>query len=84
MIPITTVSAITIAALMVGTAVVETAFGIAGLGSLLVQSVADGDFAVVQGIALLLVTGFVVINTIVDVLYGALDPRISTVGRRQA
>jgi peptide/nickel transport system permease protein len=81
MIPITTVSAITIAALMVGTAVVETAFGIAGLGSLLVQSVSDGDFAVVQGIALLLVTGFVVINTVVDVLYGVLDPRINALGR---
>ncbi|HEY7145451.1 MAG TPA: ABC transporter permease [Streptosporangiaceae bacterium] len=80
MIPITTVSAITIAALMVGTAVVETAFGIAGLGSLLVQSVSDGDFAVVQGIALLLVTGFVVINTIVDVLYAVLDPRIDVPG----
>jgi peptide/nickel transport system permease protein len=81
MIPITTVAAITIAALMVGTAVVETAFGIAGLGSLLVQSVSDGDFAVVQGIALLLVTGFVVINTGVDILYAALDPRIESAGR---
>jgi peptide/nickel transport system permease protein len=81
MIPITTVSAITIAALMVGTAVVETAFGIAGLGALLVQSVSDGDFAVVQGIALILVTGFVVINTIVDVLYAILDPRIEMTGR---
>ena len=81
MIPITTVSAITIAALMVGTAVVETAFGIAGLGALLVQSVSDGDFAVVQGIALLLVTGFVVINTLVDILYAVLDPRIQMAGR---
>ena len=51
MIPITTVSGLTIAGLLAGTVVVETAFGIAGIGSFLVQSVSAKDFAVVQAIS---------------------------------
>jgi peptide/nickel transport system permease protein len=80
-IPITTVTGITIASLIALSAVVERAFSLNGLGSALVIAAASKDFAVVQGISLVLVTAFVVTNTIVDFLYALLDPRVS-LGRR--
>jgi peptide/nickel transport system permease protein len=76
-IPITTISGITIASLIAVAAVVEVAFSLNGLGAYLVASAQDKDLAVVQGIALLLVTAFVVVNLAVDVLYAALDPRVA-------
>jgi peptide/nickel transport system permease protein len=75
-IPITTVSGLTVASLIAIAAVVERAFSINGLGSYLVQAALSKDFAVVQGISLLLVAAFVVVNTTVDVLYAFLDPRV--------
>jgi peptide/nickel transport system permease protein len=76
MIPITTVSGLTVAGLIAGDVVVEQAFGINGLGSFLVQSSLDKDFASVQAVALILVTAFVVVNAIVDLWSLALDPRL--------
>lgn len=76
MIPIATVAGITFAAMIATSVVVESAFGVDGLGSLLVQSVLSKDFAVVQAIALILVAGFLVVNLAVDLLYGRLDPRL--------
>jgi peptide/nickel transport system permease protein len=82
-IPITTVTGITIASLIALSAVVERAFSLNGLGSALVSAAASKDFAVVQGISLLLVTAFVVVNTVVDLLYAVLDPRVALGSRAQ-
>jgi peptide/nickel transport system permease protein len=82
-IPITTVAGITIASLIALAAVVERAFSLNGLGSYLVAAASSKDFAVVQGISLVLVTVFVVLNTIVDLLYALLDPRVK-LGARAA
>lgn len=82
-IPITTISGITIASLIAVAAVVEVVFGLAGLGAYLVQSAESKDLAVVQGISLLLVTAFVAVNVLVDVLYAVLDPRVSLGSRAQ-
>lgn len=76
MIPITTVSGLTIAGLVAGDVVVEQAFGLGGIGSFLVQAASQKDFAVVQALSLLMVAVFVVVNTGVDVINGLLDPRI--------
>jgi peptide/nickel transport system permease protein len=76
-IPITTIAGITIASLIAVAAVVETAFSLNGLGAYLVQSAESKDLAVVQGISLVLVTAFVVVNLLVDVLYALLDPRVA-------
>jgi peptide/nickel transport system permease protein len=59
---------------------VENAFAPNGLGSYLVTSVEQKDFPVVQAIALLLVAAFVIVNTIVDGLYGIIDPRVRVTG----
>jgi len=77
-IPITTITGITVASLIAVAAVVETAFSLNGLGSYLVQAAQTKDLAVVQGISLVLVTAFVVVNLVVDVLYALLDPRVAT------
>jgi peptide/nickel transport system permease protein len=76
-IPIATVSGLTITSLIALSAVVERAFGINGIGATLVQAAASKDLALVQGIALVLVTAFVIGNTLVDLLYALLDPRVA-------
>ena len=73
--PILTVSGVLVAGLIVASAIVEAAFGLSGIGSLLVQSVDRLDFPVVQAIVLLVVCAFVVMNAIVDVLEPWIDPR---------
>ena len=75
-IPVTTITGITIASLIAVAAVVEVAFSLDGLGAYLVQAAETKDIAVVQGISLVLVTAFVVVNLLVDVLYAVLDPRL--------
>ena len=82
-IPITTVVGLTIASLIALSAVVETAFELNGLGSYLVQAAQNKDFAVVQGISLVLVVLFVVVNTLVDIAYALLDPRVAIGSRAQ-
>lgn len=75
LLPVITVSGIQIAALFAYDAVIEVAFNINGIGAYLVQSIQQRDFAVVQAIALVMVTLFVVVNGVVDTLYAVLDPR---------
>ena len=82
-IPITTVVGLTIASLFAASAIVERAFSLNGIGAYLIQAAASKDMAVVQGITLVIVTVFVVINTLVDVLYAILDPRVSLGDRAQ-
>jgi|SRR5579859_1429320 len=82
-IPITTITGITIASLIAVAAVVETAFSLNGLGAYLVQAAESKDLAVVQGISLVLVTAFVMVNLIVDLLYAVLDPRVTLGSRAQ-
>ncbi|MHC0431399.1 ABC transporter permease [Streptomyces sp. O3] len=75
--PVVTVGGLLLAGLLVNTAIVETAFDVPGLGSLLVQSVTAQDFAVVQAIILLSVAAFVLVNLAVDLLAPVIDPRLS-------
>ncbi len=82
-IPITTIAGLTIASLIAISAVVERAFALNGLGAYLVEASLNKDFAVVQGISLVLVAAFVITNTIVDILYALLDPRV-TLGSRSS
>jgi peptide/nickel transport system permease protein len=82
MIPITTVGAIATATMIAGAVVVETTFSLGGIGSYLIQSVEDKDFAVVQAICLILVTIFVIASVLVDVVCALLDPRVGLGGNR--
>ncbi len=78
LIPIVTVLGPTLAYLLCGTFVVETIFGIPGMGKFFVTSVTGRDYQVIMGTVLLLAMFLVLANTIVDVIYIVLDPRIRT------
>jgi len=75
-VPIVTVSGLVIASLVALSAIVERAFSLNGLGSYLVRAAASKDIAVVQGISMVIVAVFAVVNLIVDLLYMMLDPRV--------
>lgn len=79
-VPITTVSGLTVASLFALSAIVERAFSLNGLGSYLVKAAGTKDIAVVQGISMVIVVAFVVVNLLVDVCYLVLDPRIRAAG----
>jgi peptide/nickel transport system permease protein len=81
LIPVITVAGLQFGFLLVGTVLVEYTFGLGGLGSLLVDAVQRRDYPVVQGVTIFIAGIFIVINLIVDVLYGVVDPRVRYGGR---
>jgi ABC-type dipeptide/oligopeptide/nickel transport system permease component len=64
--------------LLGGAVVVETIFGVPGLGRLMVESITGRDFTVVQGLVLYLTLVTVLLSLVVDVAYVYLDPRLRT------
>jgi peptide/nickel transport system permease protein len=78
MLPVVTILGIIAGFLLGGSVVIESVFGIAGLGRLLVESFASRDYPVTIGVMLFIAVVFVVVNLIVDVLYGVINPRIRT------
>lgn len=74
--PVATVVGLTLTSLVVGSVVVERAFALDGIGSLLTEAVAKKDFAVVQAVSLLLIVVVVVVVLIVDVAQVLIDPRV--------
>ncbi|WP_413563204.1 ABC transporter permease [Catenulispora pinistramenti] len=81
---IATMSGLTITGLVVSTVLVESAFGLGGIGAFLDSSVSVKDFPVVQAISLLIVTVFVAVNLVVDLTYPLLDPRVRLGARNSA
>lgn len=74
--PIVTMCGLVTAGMLAGTVVVETAFGLSGVGSLLVNAINTHDFPVAQAVLLLMVTGYVVVTNLVDLVHPLLDPRV--------
>ncbi len=64
------------AALITGSVVIETIFGIPGVGRYFVQGALNRDYTLVMGTAVLIATFVVVFNLLVDLLYALLDPRV--------
>lgn len=75
-VPIITIIGVSIAMLIGGVVVTESVFNIPGLGRLVLEAVLARDYTVIQSLILLFSVIYVVINLIVDVLYGFFDPRI--------
>ena len=75
---VVTVVGLQLATLLAGAIVIESVFALPGLGRLLLNAVAQRDLMVVQGVVLLLVVAVLVINALVDMTYGLLDPRLRT------
>lgn len=76
LIQVVTVAGLQFGFLLGGSVMVETVFSIPGLGRLLVDSIAFRDYTVIQALLLLFATQFILINLIVDLLYGVLNPKI--------
>jgi ABC-type dipeptide/oligopeptide/nickel transport system permease component len=76
MIPVITVMGVSFGRLLEGAVVIESVFAWPGVGRLIVQSIGHRDYLVVQALVLLLVLIFLVVNFLVDISYGILDPRI--------
>ena len=76
MIPVLTAIGLRFGSLLAGAALVETVFSITGLGRFMVDAVSHRDYPVLQSTVLVLATTFVVVNTLVDLLYGLVDPRV--------
>lgn len=76
LIPVVTMMGLQFGFLLGGSIVVETVFNWPGLGRLLVDAVTQRDYPVIQGLVLLFSLEFILINLIVDVLYGAINPSI--------
>ena len=78
-IPIVTVIGLQLGLLLSGAVLTETIYSLPGLGRLMVDSILSRDYSVVQAGALFIAIVFVLVNLAVDILYAALDPRISRV-----
>lgn len=75
-IPIITVIGQTLGTLVAGAAVTETIFNIPGIGQLILNSVERRDYAVIQGSILFITLAYLIINLLIDLLYGIIDPRV--------
>jgi peptide/nickel transport system permease protein len=75
LVPVITLAAIDYAYLLGGAVVIETIFGLPGMGTLLVSAVGRRDFPVVQGILLFVAIAFIVFNLVADLLHAVVDPR---------
>ena len=75
-IPVITIIGIQMGALMGGSIIIEQIFGLPGIGWTMIQAIFNRDYPVVQAASLLLAVIFVLINLLVDLTYGFLDPRI--------
>lgn len=75
-IPVITVMGLQVGALMSGSIVTETVFAYPGAGLLLVQSLGNRDFPVIQAFVIVIAIIVVLINLLLDILYGIIDPRI--------
>jgi dipeptide transport system permease protein len=80
LIPIVTLIGVQTGTLLAGAALTETVFSWPGLGTLVVESVRAKDAPILTGGLLLVATTFVLVNLVVDLLYGWLDPRIRVGG----
>jgi peptide/nickel transport system permease protein len=75
-IPIVTLAGIVFRNVLGGAVIIETIFNIPGLGRLAVSGIVTHDYAYVQGVILVMVTAVLLINLVIDLTYGWLDPRV--------
>jgi len=75
-IPVVTVLGLQIAQIAGGSVIIESIFGLPGMGQFLVEAITQRDYPVIQGINLLIVVIIVATNLLVDLFYATIDPRI--------
>ena len=76
LIPVITFLAVSAAEIMTGTIIIEQVFTIPGVGRLLLASISNRDFPVVQAIVVIMAAWIVIVNFVADLLYQLVDPRL--------
>lgn len=76
LIPVLTVIGLGLGNLLGGMVLVETIFNWPGVGQFAYESVMSADYPAIIGVALLIAMNYMIINTVVDILYGIIDPRV--------
>jgi len=74
--PVLTLIGLQLGALLAGAVITETIFAWPGIGSLMVEAIQARDFPVVQGTVLLIAALYVLVNTLTDLAYASVDPRV--------
>ncbi|HSJ34609.1 MAG TPA: ABC transporter permease [Acidimicrobiia bacterium] len=76
LLPVVTVIGLQLGGLLGGAVLTETVFGLAGIGTALYESISTRDFPIIQAFTVVIAATYVLINLIVDISYGYLDPRV--------
>jgi peptide/nickel transport system permease protein len=75
-----TLAAVNFGRLLGGTVIVEQLFGLPGIGQLVIQAIPNKNMPIIQGSVLILATVYLVLNTLADLSYNYLDPRLRRAG----
>ncbi|MDR7484487.1 MAG: ABC transporter permease [Armatimonadota bacterium] len=75
--PVVTVIGLEFAFLIGGLVVTEQVFNLNGIGKLIVEAISQRDYTLIQGLLLLVASGYILVNFLVDLIYASIDPRIS-------
>jgi peptide/nickel transport system permease protein len=76
LLPVVTVIGLQLGALLSGAVLTETVFNLAGVGRTMYEAITGRDYVVIQGFTLIIAIFYVLVNLVVDVSYGMLDPRV--------
>jgi peptide/nickel transport system permease protein len=76
LLPVVTIIGLSLGGLLGGAVLTETVFRLAGVGTALFDAITGRDYAIVQGFTVVIAAGYVIVNLVVDISYGYLDPRI--------
>jgi peptide/nickel transport system permease protein len=76
LLPIVTIIGLQLGALLSGAVLTETVFNLAGVGRTMFEAITGRDYVVIQGLTLMIAVTYVLLNLLVDVSYGFLDPRV--------
>lgn len=77
LIPVVTLTGVELGYLLGGAVIIEEIFALPGIGRLALTAISQRDYALIQGVTLFIALNFVVLNLLVDLIYAAIDPRIS-------
>jgi peptide/nickel transport system permease protein len=76
LIPVFTLAGLALSTIIGGSVLIESVFNIPGMGRLAVDSVLNRDYLVTQGITLVVAAVIILVNLLIDISYGWLDPRV--------
>jgi peptide/nickel transport system permease protein len=76
LIPVFTLAGLQLSTIIGGSVLIETVFNIPGMGRLAVDSVLNRDYQVTQGLTIVIAAAIIVVNLLIDISYGWLDPRV--------